>query len=59
MVQVSPIQKNSSETSNSLSFAQRVRGVELGAAAPKCTYTDYNNENAAPASVSTTASILH
>ena len=34
-VQISPVKKNSSETSCSLNFAQRVRAVELGQANKK------------------------
>ena len=35
MVQISPVAKNSGESSCSLSFAQRVRAIELGAASKK------------------------
>ena len=35
MVQISPVAKNSGESQCSLSFAQRVRAVELGAASKK------------------------
>lgn len=37
IVQLSPVQKNSSETFCSLNFAQRVRAVELGAATKNVT----------------------
>ncbi|XP_014667145.1 PREDICTED: kinesin-like protein KIFC3 [Priapulus caudatus] len=48
MVQIAPVKKNSSETVNSLSFAQRVRGVELGMATPKRGFLESNNENLPP-----------
>ena len=35
MVQISPVEKNASETICSLNFAQRVREVELGAGTAK------------------------
>ena len=35
IVQLSPVQRNSSETVCSLNFAQRVRAVELGEASKK------------------------
>ena len=35
VVQISPVAKNSGESQCSLSFAQRVRAVELGAASKK------------------------
>ena len=40
MVQVSPVEKNSSETLCSLVFAQRVKSVELGQASRRTEASD-------------------